>query len=181
MSRAYRIRVSETQTRVVHVDDGLELQLELLDVLPANRLSELLKVELAAEGFAEQVDGAFESTIEGVLVRVDASTGTVTIRLDSAHDVEKSASAVVDSESGEDGRRMVRDAIDAQVEAERERLQTELTAALESKLPAIRKVLDKVSTRVVANGLKERAAQLGEIEEISEDPDTGSLTIRVKV
>ena len=44
------------------------------------------------------------------------------------------------------------------------------------------KMLDRVSTRgSLPNGLKQRAAELGEIEEISEDPDTGSLTIRVKV
>lgn len=181
MSRAYRIRVSETETKVVHVDDGIELQLELLDVLPRERLSALLRRELVAEGFSEREDGSFQKEVEGIQVVVDASTGTVTIRRDESHEVEGSASAVVLSTEAAEGQRIASDAVATQIEQETQRLQDELTESLEQHLPAIRKMLDRLSTRVVAEALKERAAELGEIEEISEDPDTGSLTIRVKV
>jgi len=181
VSRAYRIRVSETETKLVHVDDGIELQLELLDVLPRERLGELLRAELIAEGFTEEEDGTFRKEVEGIDVRVDAATGTVTIRRGESHEVERKASAVVLSDEAAEGRRIASDAVAAQIEQEEQRLQAELTEQIAEHVPAIRQMLDRISTRVVGEGLKERAAELGEIEEISEDPDTGNLTIRVKV
>ena len=41
--------------------------------------------------------------------------------------------------------------------------------------------LDRVVHRVTANALEEKARALGEITELSEDPETGELTIRVKL
>lgn len=52
---------------------------------------------------------------------------------------------------------------------------------LEGKLRDLRAELDSIANRVTAEALKVRASQLGEIREITEDPETGSLTIKVRV
>jgi len=57
----------------------------------------------------------------------------------------------------------------------------ELTDDLERQLPAIEALLDAISQAVASQALKLRAAELGEIQAISEDPETGELVIKVKV
>ena len=46
MSRAYRVSVSESLSKEVRVEDGLCSRLELLPILPKERLGELLAKEL---------------------------------------------------------------------------------------------------------------------------------------
>jgi len=45
----------------------------------------------------------------------------------------------------------------------------------------VRKEMDEVVNRVTAEALKRKAAQLGQIKEMTEDPQAGSLTIVVEV
>ena len=46
MSRAYRIRVQESLRRVVTAEDHVSTQLELLELLPAEQMADLLAAEL---------------------------------------------------------------------------------------------------------------------------------------
>jgi hypothetical protein len=60
-------------------------------------------------------------------------------------------------------------------------MQEAATKQLEGRLRDLRGEMDQVVSRVTIDALKERAAQLGEIEELHEDAQTGELTIKVKV
>ncbi len=60
-------------------------------------------------------------------------------------------------------------------------LQTKVTDRLEAQLGGLRQELDQAVNRVTAEALKRKAAQLGQIKEITEDPQAGSLTIVVEV
>src|SRR5207253_7952305 len=60
-------------------------------------------------------------------------------------------------------------------------LRSQATDLLEAKLRDLRTELDQVVNRVTAEALKRKAAQLGRIKELSEDPETGSLTIVLEV
>ena len=51
MSRAYRIRVSETVRRVLRATDHVSTQLELLEILPREQMADLLADELERHGF----------------------------------------------------------------------------------------------------------------------------------
>ena len=51
MSRAYRIRVQESLRRVIRASDHVSTDLELLDILPPEQMSELLAQELQKRGF----------------------------------------------------------------------------------------------------------------------------------
>ncbi len=60
-------------------------------------------------------------------------------------------------------------------------LQTQVTDRLERELRDLRPELDQAANRVTGAALKQKAAQLGQIKEMTEDPQTGSLTIVVEV
>ncbi len=56
-----------------------------------------------------------------------------------------------------------------------------MTDKLEARLGDVRKEMDEVVNRVTAEALKRKAASMGQIKEMTEDPQAGSLTIVVEV
>ncbi len=60
-------------------------------------------------------------------------------------------------------------------------MQTKVTDRLEQQLAGLRQELNQVVNRVTAEALERKAAQLGQIKELTEDPQTGSLTIVLEV
>ena len=60
-------------------------------------------------------------------------------------------------------------------------LEGRATARLESELEGLRSEFDQVVNRVTAEALKRKAAQLGQIKEITEDARDGSMTIFLEV
>jgi gamma-glutamyl:cysteine ligase YbdK (ATP-grasp superfamily) len=187
MSRAYRIRLSESLRRHIEVDDGICSSLELLDVLPREQMAGLLARELEAAGFEEREGQWVRTDAEGVEVRVDPQEGTVNVAAASDKKVEISKTREIrtyaehDVVTRERAREGLQAELESELEAERKALQAKVTAKLEGKLGDLRQELDKISNRVTAQALKQKAASLGEVQEISEDPETGSLTIRVKL
>lgn len=188
MSRAYRIQISESLERVVHVDDGVATKIELLPVLPKERMRALLAEELAAAGLTVE-DGVARRTTPSedgtVTVEVEIETGTVTVRIQHETDVE--VNAEVTRTVGEERRAAeeqrlrvdVGKTLERKIEEATEEMRKRATARLEGELKDARRELDRVVHRVTAAALKERAGQLGEIEELSEDDE--SLTIKVRV
>jgi len=188
MSRAYRIRISENLRRHIEVDDGIQSTLEILDVLPPEQTAAMLERELAAAGFVKNDDGEWVRADEdGVEVRVNAEDSTVTVAAKAGTDVDLTRERVVVAWAENDvaTRERNREAITAELEDaaedEKQQLQAEVTRKLEGKLGDLRRELDQISNRVTADALKQKAASMGEVQEVSEDPETGSLTIRVKV
>jgi hypothetical protein len=190
MSRAYQISVSESVRRHVRVADGIRTNLELLGVLPADAMCGLLTAELEARGFCREGEHMVRVEEDGVEISVGVSgeqAGQVTVRLcrDREVDISVSRSRRVAEEHAERERQTLENEVAVAV-ARREReahakLGAEVTGALERKLRDLGRELDGIANRVTAEALKVRAGQLGEIQEISEDPETGSLTIKVKV
>jgi len=60
-------------------------------------------------------------------------------------------------------------------------LQKQATDQLEAEVGELRKELDQAVNRATAEALKQKAKQLGQIKEMTEDPQTGSLTIVLEV
>lgn len=188
MSRAYRIRISESLRRHVKVGDGIQSKLEILEILPPEQTAGLLARELQAAGFEEREDGQWVRVDEdGVEVCVDPKTSTVTVsaQADEELDLERerviSAWAENDQISRERGQQALANELEGEAAKHERELQAKVTEVLEGKLGDLRKELDQISNRVTAQALKQKAASMGEIQEISEDPESGSLTIRVKV
>ena len=186
MSRMYRIRVSESVEKLVHVEDGVATDLELLPVLERPRMLELLAEELAKRGFTRDGNIATRAEEDGVVVSVDLESGRVTARVESERQVavagERSASVAQKTDAAEEAlRAKLRAQLERDVQREEEQLRQEATQRLEKKVRDLQAEMDQVVNRVTAEALKERAGQLGEIEELSENAETGELTIKVKV
>lgn len=185
MSRAYRISISESLRRHVQIEDGVRSSLEVLPVLPKERMVELLAEELARRGFHRE-EGRAVREQDGIRVAIALDSGevTATAARSEAIELEASRTAVTTTEQ----RAAVESAVRQRVQAELERaaqgraeaIQKEVTRKLESALRELGPELDAVVNRVTAEALKAKARELGTIEEISED-ESGSLTIKVRV
>jgi hypothetical protein len=188
MSRAYRISVSESLNRVVQAEDGVCSKLELLPLLSQEELGGLLAEELARRGFTREGPVALRTEADGIRVAIDVQTGDVSVTLADQRAVELKAQAErTYTQEGEKeraqelARELARARLEKRATDAGELLREDLTRRLEGRLRDLKQELDGVTNRVTAEALKVRARQLGTVEEISEDPATGSLTIKVRL
>lgn len=191
MSRAYRIRVKEALARDIRAEDSIETHLEMLEVLPPEQMGELLARELEARGYERQEDGSLVKKGEdGVTVTVEPCTGTVTIQAETADHVEVEGTR--EGYGYDDvgpGRKQIEERLgkelkadlEKRVDQQAEKLQQAATGKLEKQLQEVQPELREAVERVTAEALKQKAAQMGQIKEISEDRESGSLTITVEV
>ena len=189
MSRAYRIKVRESLRRVLCAHDRVGTQLELLEILPSEQMAGLLAEELKGRGFEEK-GGALVRKQKGITVRVDAKTGSVTVEAESSQEAaiegEKAGRAYDDigphaKQVQKALREQLRKDLEKQAEQQAAQLQSDVTDRLEQELGGLRRELDQAVNRVTAEALKQKAAQLGQSKEMTEDPQAGSLTIVVEV
>lgn len=189
MSRAYRIRVRESLRRVIKAEDKVSTQLEVLDVLPREQMADLLRRELEGRGFSNDGKEMVRSK-DGITVRVDPETGDVTVTSELCEDLELSAEketrAYTDVGPGaqktkEALREDVIKDLEKQAGNKEGTLQGQATEQLEAEVENLRRELDQAVNRVTAEALKQKAAQLGQIKEMTEDPESGSLTIVLEV
>lgn len=189
MSRAYRIKVSEQLNCLIRASDHVSTQLEILEILPCEAMSELLENELSLLGF-ERHGEVLVREQNGVLVEVDPKSGLVTARIDADHklQLEREGEANVYDFGSETTRQIqeakreqLRQDMEKEAKKEEEELQKEVTDRLEAELRDLRQELDQAVNRVTANALKQKAAQLGQIKAMTEDQESGSLTIVLEV
>jgi FtsH ternary system domain X5 len=187
MSRAYRISVSESQNRVVRAEDRVSTHLELIEVLPCDQMSALLAEELEKQGF-ERKNGQLVRKDKEVNITVDPNSGEVTVSTEASQKVQlattREGRAYDDGDrkkAKEDLKKEAVKELDRQEAAKTSDLQTKVTDRLERHLGDVRHKLDQVVNRVTAEALKRKVAQLGQIKEITEDAQSGSLTIVVEV
>ncbi|MCS6850051.1 MAG: hypothetical protein NZ700_02640 [Gemmataceae bacterium] len=192
MSRGYRLRVRESLTRVTHVGDRAELQLELLNVLPAEQMAELLRDELLRRGFRPD-KGQLVRQKDDITVSADPLTGLV--RLESQKEVQATVTAqedvILPANVSEDITvtkakevlrvKVLEPNLDKRLAETVAEARASLARQLEAELVNLRQELDQAVNRVTAEALKRRAAQLGAIKHITEDQASGSLTIVVEV
>lgn len=186
MSRAYRISIKESLSRHVQVEDGVSSNLELLPILPKDRLRELLAAELVGKGFERVGHLATRREPDGTSTQIDLETGELNVTVEGhAHlELQTERTAVVDNAVVPEREKALRNAakasLEREVRAEEEALRRKVTSQLEGTLRDLKGELDQVVNRVTATALKQRAAELGQVEEVHEEPN-GSLTIKVRV
>lgn len=189
MSRAYRIKVKESVTQDLSASDEVCADLEILEVLPADQMADLVAKELKDRGYEER-DGKLVKSHGEVTVTVDPKSGEVSVRSERGEQVKM--------ESEKEGwgyddvgpqSRSIRKQLSEQAKSELERrterhqekLQSEATEKLEGAMAEVRKELNDAVNAATREALKQKAAQLGQIKEMTEDPEAGSLTIKVEV
>jgi hypothetical protein len=195
MSRAYRIRVRESinvrddQKRTVHAADQVSTQLEMLEILPREQMAELLRQELLRRGFQEQGRNLVRQG-NGVTVAVEPETGTITVEAETCEQVQVKGekTRVVDNPTAQTRKQIQKELhqelakqLEKQAEKKAAVLQGQVTDQLEGQLDDLRQELNQAINRVTAEALKRKAAQLGQIKEMTEDAQSGSLTIVLEV
>jgi hypothetical protein len=189
MSRAYRIRVKESVRQDLSASDEVCADLEILEILPGDQMAELVAKELKDRGYEEK-DSKLVKSKDGVTVTVDPKSGEVTVKAEKGEHVElatqKEGWAYDDvGQRAQTVRKQLSEQAKAELErrAERqqEKLQGEATEQLEGAVAEVRKELNDAVNAATREALKQKAAQLGQIKEMSEDPEAGSLTIKVEV
>jgi FtsH ternary system domain X5 len=186
MSRAYRIRVAESLRRTRTVEDHVESRLGVLAILPPDRMGELVGAALAERGFtvaggkAVLRDGAIEIEVDlasmDVVARVQGeSTVDLHTEVDGTifnpDDAAEKAQVVAGVRSG----------LERAAAAKDEEVRKVLSGELEAALVKVQPVLDAAVDAALRAALRERAAQMGEVQEVHEDAATGEMTIRIKV
>jgi FtsH ternary system domain X5 len=190
MSRAYRVRVRESISQVVRGEDSVGTTLEILEILPCESMAELLRQELLRRGFEERGEGLVRAE-GGVVVEVDPASGEVTVRSELAeeYETEGELQGYADEDHGEAGLRRAEVSLREQLkqklqdgaQAKADEVREQATARLEAELQGLRVELDQVVNRVTAEALKQKAAQIGQIKRMTENPEEGSLTIVLEV
>src|SRR5436309_3245434 len=190
MSRSFRIAVRESVNKVIKAEDCVSTQLEILEVLPPEQMAGLLSDELKKLGFEEKDGKLVRQEGEGVVVSIDPETGSVSVSAEASEtakvDGELSGRAYDDvgphaSQVREQLRKELQRNLDKKVDDKTSELQGKVTDKLEGTLGDLRQELDGVVNRVTADALKRKAASMGQIKEMTEDPQSGSLTIVVEV
>jgi hypothetical protein len=190
VSRAYRIQVKESLKRDVSAEDSIQAQIELLEILPPEQMGELLTRELKERGFEPQSDGTMVRENGDVTITVDPCSGEVLIRAKAEQtiEVEGKRDGVTYDDVGPRNQQvkerlkqeLISD-LEQRIEKQAADVQSAATGKLERELADLQPELNEVVNRVTADALKQKAAQMGQIREISEDAETGSLTIKVEV
>ena len=190
MSRAYRITVKESESRNLKADDEICTQLEILEILPPEDMATLLKEELKKRGFEEQEDGKMVRKEDDITVTVDPCSGEVTIKAEQEQTVNQEAKREAtgfndvgpnEKSLREKTKDLLKQDLDKKFKAEQEKLQGKATEALEKHLQDLQPEISEVVNQVTRDALKQKAQQMGTVKEISEDAESGSLTIKVEV
>jgi hypothetical protein len=190
MSRAYRITVKESDTRHLKAGDEICTQLEVLEILPPEDMATLLKEELKKRGFSEQEDGTLVRKDGDLTVKVDPCSGEVAVKAETqetvSQEAKREATGFNDVGPSEKSLRdrvkdQLKSDLDKKFDQEQSRLQTRATEALEKHLQDIQPEISEVVNQVTRDALKQKAQQMGTVKEISEDAESGSLTIKVEV
>lgn len=194
MSRAYQIPVKASVSETIVGKDSISTQLDILGILPPERMGKLLLDSLTARGFTEDPCGTSVSKdVDGVIVRVDGG-GVVTAEVSLQKEVTVDADASVrwdtdyDTKSHEERRESeiqkaqekVKDMVKNKLADKKDELTADATKQLEKALVNVRNDLDASILETTKNALIEKAKSMGEIVEQSEDKN-GDLIIRVKV
>jgi hypothetical protein len=189
MSRSYRLKVRETLRKLVRAEDHVSSQLEVLEILPCEQMAELLAKELVSRGFKRQGNTVVREE-KGMTVTVELETGDVTVSVTGEQKVRLTAEQVgsyYDETPGgkSAAEKQLREHLAKGMEKDavkhKEALQKHVTDRLEGELADIKRELDQAVNKATAAALKLKASQIGQIKEMSEDPQTGSLTLVVEV
>lgn len=184
MSRVYRVLVNGILEKVEHLEDRVCGSLELLPVLPKERMQVILAGELAKRGFTVEGNVARKSPEPGIVIELDLEASTVTVKAESDLEVKLyEERTIVGGNPGEEaaGRRGIQENLERVAAEKAELARREVTEKLEKSLRGLKSEIDDAVTRATGEALKEKARSMGEIKEITEDPETGSLTIKIEL
>lgn len=190
MSRAYRISVKESITKHIQGSDEICTRLELLEILPPETMAELLRHELEHKGYRPTNDGKLQRVENNTTITIDPLNGEVSLRAEIEKTITeqgtRDGSGWDDMGPSRDAvesrtRELLKEDLESRISQKQSKLQEKASQKLEQALTHVQPQLSEIVNRVTREALKQKAAQMGTIQEITEDPSTGSMTIKVEV
>ncbi len=189
IGRAYKIKDRIGPTETIVADDFVTTTLDLLPILPRERMADLVRTALGGRGFTAGDDGVMTRERGGVGIAVDPADGSVMIRAQDAqehvhadHDDKGSGSATCCDPCAERARESLREGLRERLSKEYDQhvrdLQTSTTRRLEAAVVEIHCELERVTEEVLEAALLEKAATMGEVRDVARDAD-GTVSIRV--
>ena len=190
MSRAYRLQVRESLRQVLRADDEVTSRLEMLPILPPAQMADLLAEALEKRGF-ERTAGSVSRERDGIVIQIALDTLDVRVRSQAEqeiHLVAEDAATVFDDQGDvhkQQAAAKVKNELKKKLAGDAQKrsadLKKQVADRLEGVLADTRRELDQAINRATAEALKQKAAQLGRVKQVADDPETGSLTIVVEV
>ena len=193
MSQTYKVRVKQTIRDTVNVGREWRQKIDLLQLLPADRMGGLLALELEKDGWEKAQDGKVTKKHDQFDLEFDPVTRQLKIVYEQEQDIELDIDREIDvydylddeSRANQEGHRKVIREADAELKEESQLLEKEMLKELESTQDEMLQEIDQVMQDKVEKAqieaLKEKARSLGDIQSISENIEAGEVTIRVKV
>ena len=184
MSYAYRVTVSRTVQETVKGKDSSKNKVELTEILPKEKMREMLERALEKRGFERQKDGTLTRTKDGVTETFDPKKMEVTATAEVAGDIkkQKTVQAVGDARSQRDaasqrahaeaevGGRLEKEIAVTEGEraAKRGELEREAKKRLDETEQARVRDLNDATLDVYQEAVKEKAKTLGTVKEMTE-------------
>ncbi len=175
MSRGYRVVVEPLSTaqRQVSASDELCVDVALLPILGEDAMRELLRQELAKEGWQPGADGSREKILKPGLVATLARDGTrVSVSMTAERQVGGSGSSQSAAEH----------AAAAAAAAASAAVKRQATTTLAKAEGDVRAGLEAAIQRVYLEALQRKARSLGQVESVVRgEAADGSIEITIKV
>ncbi|MFZ5950388.1 MAG: hypothetical protein ACOYXC_06765 [Candidatus Rifleibacteriota bacterium] len=187
MSRSYSIRIPVE----VLIPKGagnhagsFSLVFTLLDILPAPRMRELLQKELLAKGFSETEEGLGMPCRDGVTAVLDPVTMTMKLTVP----MPESCTVMVYEEYLQSFREELARAMEAgqvaqsyQVASAVESMKAQVIAELKELASDARKEINSALKNVYSEAIREKAASLGNVENVTESREGNTYRIRIEI
>jgi hypothetical protein len=171
-SRPYRIETKEVVGKTVVAEDHVKVQLDIPPILPKEQTAAILADALKERKFTEDEDGHLVRERGGVKIDVDPEGGTMTVSAEAETQLPPDDSSPCSCRA--------RARLHEEQRAQND-LQRQVTQRLEGAIGRLGCEIEAVIQKVTVEALKQKAGELGEIQQITEDRRTGGLTIVVKV
>jgi hypothetical protein len=195
MSQIYRVELKDSLSESFDLSDSVKHTLNLTPIIELSEMLDLLEAILEERGF-KRVEGEVRrltrENTRGEQVTFDLEQQEVIVSLSEREElsVEVVAGGHYDEDfvSRSEGEQRTRLKLDEQkseahatLEAHAERRQRALTQKLSESVDDQRRELNEILRGVYAESVKRKAAQLGEVMEISESTDNGQYELVIKI
>lgn len=187
MSQTYTVEMAQVEI-VAAGCDSITTRLSSLSILPEAELADCLAKVLADSGYssAEPGEGKLSRQVAGARVEIDPRTKEVRVSVarEAVQDelvkvrVERTGSQ---SELAKAKRESLTRAIEGKKRDLEEDLAREATTELGKALPGARAEIESINHRWLAEAIKRKAAQLGEVRRVDENEAERTLTISIKI
>jgi hypothetical protein len=171
-SRPYKVTTKQAIGKALVAEDHVKVRLDIPPILPKEQTGAILADVLKRRGFGEGGDGSLIRERGGVKVVIDPEEGTMTVSSEAETTLPPSNPSPCSCRA--------RASLTAEAAAHSD-LQRQVTRRLEGAVARLGCEVEGVIHQVTKEALKQKAAQLGTIKEITEDPKNGNMTIVVEV